>query len=74
MVQEVHQFDESLLLTHVGMKAFIHSLIYSFTHLFELEDDEHVRAAAVGVHVSGCCGSGSGSLFHQLLHLHRTSL
>lgn len=58
-------FSELFLRTPAGKRAIIHS----FIHLFELEDDEHVRAAAVGVHVSGRCGSGSGSLFHQLLHL-----
>jgi len=40
------------------------------SYLLELEDNEHVRATAVGVHVSGGGGSGPGSLFHQLLHLH----
>lgn len=39
------------------------------TYLFELQDNEHVRATAVGVHVSGSSGPGPGPLFHQLLHL-----
>lgn len=40
------------------------------TYLFELEDNKHVRATAIGVHVSGSCSSGPGALFHQLRHLH----
>lgn len=38
-------------------------------YLFELEDNEHVRSAAVGVHVGGGSGSSPRPLLHQLLHL-----
>lgn len=54
---------------NVGLKLK-HSMWSHLGYLFELEDNEHVRATAVGVHVSGSGGSGPGPLFHQLLHLH----
>ncbi len=41
-------------------------------HLFELDDDEHVWATAVGVHVCGRSGARACSLLHQLLHLYCT--